>query len=174
MHPDLGVNSDGLLEPTTNINDFYDEIDRDIFGVVEEDDVIEFSEMARALGLIIRWANDNEDLKLVGARVASLGCLLYATDMQHGRTTLSAIAKEAGVTKQAVSKWLCEFRDELGFNVSIGKSASARSKYALAQHRAVVKGTHSSVRRKQNNAIRSADAACKALLHPEDVVCSAQ
>jgi hypothetical protein len=167
------ANSDGQLEQVTDVNDFYDEVERNIFGVTDEEDLVEFSEMSRALGLIIRWANISRDLRHVGARVAALGCLLYATDMPHGRTKLSAIAQEAGITKQAVSKWLVEFREEIGLDMSVGKSSSARQKYAAAQRRAVARGTHSSVRRKQNNAIRDANAACKALLH-DDVVCSAQ
>jgi len=97
--------------------------------------------------------------------------------MQHGRTSFSAIAQEAGCTKQAVSQWMCNFRDELGFQVSAGKSTVARRAFAAAQYRAVKRGTHSSIRRKQRKAIKTANAACKAMLHSDDamdVVSSAQ
>jgi hypothetical protein len=49
LHTDLGVDEDGRLEPTTNVDDFYDEIERDVFGVEKEDSVVSFSDMTAAL-----------------------------------------------------------------------------------------------------------------------------
>jgi hypothetical protein len=170
----MGINHEGQLEPVTDVNDFYAEIDRNIFGVEEQDDVVEFGDMSRALGMIIQWACEGNELKLVGARIAALGCLLYGNEMPHGRTTLAAIAAEANCTKQALSKILIEFKDSIGLTLSIGKNQSARAKYSIAQHKAVLNGTHASLRRKQNGAIRDANAACKAMLHAGDVVSSAQ
>ena len=172
VHGPLGVNSDGQLEPTTGFD--FDSVDRNVFNVKdEENDVVELSEASRALGMIIQWACESKDIKLVGARVAALGCLLYADHMPHNRTNLSAIAEEAGCTKQCISKWLVDFREELGFNVSIGKSNGARHRYAAAQHRAIARGTHSSIRRRQNNAIKATHAACRALC-TGDIAGSAQ
>jgi hypothetical protein len=42
VHGLLGVNADGKLEPTTDFN--YSEIDANVFGVVEQDDVVEFGD----------------------------------------------------------------------------------------------------------------------------------
>ena len=103
VHGPLGVNSDSQLEPTTGFD--FDSVDRNVFNVKdEENDVVELSEASRALGMIIQWACESKDIKLVGARVAALGCLLYADHMPHNRTNLSAIAEEAGCTKQCISK----------------------------------------------------------------------
>jgi hypothetical protein len=100
--------------------------------------------------------------------------MMFGSEMPLGRVNLAAIAREAGCTKQALSKWLCEFRDEVGVTMTVGKNQSAREKYAIAQRKALLNGTHASFRRKQNNAIRDANAACKALLHDGDIVSSAQ
>src|SRR5262249_55551182 len=148
--------------------------DRNVFGFEEQDDVVEFRDMSVAFGQVIQWACRARDLKLCGARIAALACLLYGNEMPYGRTNLSAIAKEAGCTKQALSKVLIEFKDSIGLTLSIGKSSSARAKYAVAQHKAVLNGRHASFRRRQNEAIRDANAACKALLHDGDIVSSAQ
>ena len=101
QHGPLGVNHDGMLEPITDINTFYDEIDRNIFGIEEQDDVVEFGDMSRAFGQVIQWACRGKTLTSVGARIAALGALLYANAMPFGRTNLSAIARESGCTNAA-------------------------------------------------------------------------
>ena len=66
----------------------------------------------------------------------------------HGRDNLSKIAVEAGLTKQCISKWMTQFRDELNMSRTCGKSDRARETYRVAQNAAVAAGTHASFKRR--------------------------
>jgi hypothetical protein len=71
QHGSMGINSDGRLEPVTDVNDFYDELDRSLFGIEDPETVVDFGDMTRALGLILRWVCEAKTITLVGARTAS-------------------------------------------------------------------------------------------------------
>jgi len=58
--------------------------------------------------------------------------------------SFSKMSKSLGVTRSALSKMGLSIRAEFRITSRGAKSARARSLYAIAQHRAVARGTHSS------------------------------
>ena len=61
--------------------------------------------------------------------------------------SLSKMAKPLGVTRSALSKIGLSIREEFNLTSRGAKRASARFIYAAAQHRAVARGTHASLKR---------------------------
>jgi len=62
--------------------------------------------------------------------------------------SFSKMARPLRVTRSALSKMGLAIRAEFNLTSRGAKSARARSLYAAAQHRAVAKGTHASLRRR--------------------------
>ena len=150
LHENLGCDDEGHLIQTTDFD--FDAVDRGAFGVEpEEESVVSFADMSAALSLIVGWICASPDLRHCGSRAAALACLLDPIHAPHGRSDLTAIAKEAGVTKAATSKWLVDFRDQVGTSLTIGKRSSQRDVYRRAQNAAyalvlmLVKGAKLSV-----------------------------
>jgi hypothetical protein len=158
-HGHLGVNDEGHLEATTDVEDFYNEIDRNCFGVEDAEDTVSFSDMSAALSLIVGWACTCKDIRQVAGKILALGVMLDPVNMPYGRTDLTAIAREVGCTKQAVSKWLLHLRDQSGVALTIGKKASVRETCKQAQEAAMRAGCHASHRRAANRAIKQAKQA---------------
>lgn len=156
LHTNLGIDEDGRLEPTVQPD--WDSIDRNVFGVEpdeERDAVVSFADMAAALSLIVSWACASRNLTHVGARIASLAVLLDPNNAgpSKKRWTLADIAREAGITRSAISRWLVDFRDSAGTSLTVGKRSSMRAKYRQSQAEAVERHTHSSfVRRDKTSA----------------------
>jgi hypothetical protein len=144
LHGDLAVDNG---EITQSVDFDYQSIDRDVFGHEPEEDIVSFSDMCSALSLIVGWATASPDLLHVGGRIAALGVLLSG-DANHGRRTLADIARECGVSRAAVSKWICNFRDQFQTSLTVGKKSSARDIYARAQKVAFANGTHSAFKRR--------------------------
>jgi hypothetical protein len=142
IHGNLGVEDEQLV-PTTDFD--YDSIDRDVFGHEPEEDIVSFSDMCSALSLIVGWATASPDLTHVAGRIAALGVLLGNTN--HGRDTLADIARECGVSRAAVSKWICNFRDQFDTSLTVGKKSSVREIYARSQRVAFTNHTHSAFTR---------------------------
>jgi len=62
--------------------------------------------------------------------------------------SFSKMSKPLGVTRSALSKMGLAIRAEFNLTSRGAKSERARSLYAAAQHRAVAKGTHASLKRR--------------------------
>jgi hypothetical protein len=134
---------DGELVPTTEFD--FDSVDREAFGVENDvDDMVSFSDMSAALSLIVQFACASPNLTHVGGRIAAIGVLLDPSNMPHGRRTLADIARECGVTRAAISRWMVDFRDQIGTSLTVGKRSSTRAKDSVAQIEALERGTHSS------------------------------
>jgi hypothetical protein len=129
----------------------YDSIDRNAFNVEPDDErdaVVSFADMSAALSLIIQFAVASPNLKHVGSRIAAIGVLLDPSNMPFNRRTLSDIARECGITRAAVSRWICDFRDQIGTSLTVGKRSSASTKDRAGQIEAMERKTHSSFVRK--------------------------
>jgi len=146
VHPVAFNRESGHVERVGRFD--FDEVDRNLGNEPEEEPGISFSDASAAISLILQWACETPDLKLVGARTASLLAYLDSTNAPHERTTLEAIAKEAGCTRALLSKRLLELRDQAGVHLTMGKRAYTRDRYKKAQDFAVAAGVHSSVSRK--------------------------
>jgi leucine-zipper of insertion element IS481 len=140
IHNNLGIDNEGHIEPSVGFD--YDEIDRNVFDVEDEEETVSFSDMAAALALIVGFACASPDLKLVGARIAAIGVLLDPINMPHNRRTLADIAREAGLSRACVSKWMIDFRDQIGTSLTVGKRSSARAADRAGQVAAIERGTH--------------------------------
>lgn len=141
LHEDIAFENDTLV-PTTAFD--YDSIDRNVFDVEAEEDTVSFSDMAAVLSLVVQWACASPDIKHVGGRIAAIGVLLDPTNLPHNRRTLADVARETGVTRAAVSKWVLDFRDQVGTSLTVGKRSSVRKKNSACQLAALERGTHSS------------------------------
>src|SRR6516164_5321625 len=138
---DLGVEDESLV-PSVGFD--YQAVG-DALGNTEPAESIDFADAASAIKSILLWICSPPDLKRVGARAAALLAWLDPTETAtHDRESLTKIARQAGVTKQAISKYLIELRDSLGITVGIGKRHTARQAYRNAQYRALGKGRHAS------------------------------
>ena len=62
--------------------------------------------------------------------------------------SFSKMSKPLGVTRSALSKIGLSIRAEFNLTSRGAKSASARQSYKAAQHRAVARGTHASMKRR--------------------------
>jgi hypothetical protein len=155
-HGHLGVNDEGHLEATTDVEDFYDEIDRSCFGVEDEEESVPFSDMTAALALIVDWSCDSKHPNIIASRILALQVLLSPTNAKHGRTDLAAIARDCGITRAAVSKCLIEFRDEVGTSLTVGHRNSSRERCRQAQEYALKRGIHVSNTRKKRAAEKAA------------------
>jgi hypothetical protein len=125
-----------------------------VFGVEpEEDDTVSFSDMAAVRSLVVQWACASPDIKYVGGRIAAIGVLLDPTNLAHNRRTLADVARETGVTRAAVSKWVLDFRDQVGTSLTVGKRSSVRAKNSAGQLAALERGTHSSQVKREKRAL---------------------
>ena len=52
-------------------------------------------------------------------------------------------------SKQAVSKWATDLRDQTGIALTVGKKSSMRQRYREAQIAAINRGTHASFKREE-------------------------
>ena len=137
-------------EPITDFD--FDAVCDAIDGPDAEEQVA-FADAASAIKSILLWICASPNLTHCGARAAAL--LYYLDPIEaavHKRGSFVAIARESGVTKQAVSKWLIELRDSIGLQMTAGKSHFARSKYRDAQIRAFAVGRHTAFTRKDGHA----------------------
>jgi hypothetical protein len=152
LHDNLAFDGDQFI-PTVGFD--YDEIDRNAFGVEDNEDTVSFSDMVAGLSLIVQFACASPDIAHVGGRIAAIGVLLDPSNMPHGRRTLADIAKEVGVTRAAVSRWMVDFRDNVETSLTVGKRSSVRAKDRAAQISAIERGTHSAfVRRDKKAAVQ--------------------
>jgi hypothetical protein len=151
----IGVNSDGHLERIGNPD--WESIYYNCDGESTEEDTVSFSDMGAALAIILQWICSSKDLRLAGARAASLLCFLDPVNAPHGRDSLTKIASEADCTKAALSAALLDLRDQTGCALSMGKLASTRERYAQAQKAAVQAGCHSRSTRKDSVKRRAAE-----------------
>jgi transposase-like protein len=121
--------------------------------------------MSAALALILNWVCSSPNLTYCGARAAALLCLLDPINAPHHRDSLANIAREAGVTRAAISKWIVQFREEADISLTVGKLNSTRETFRNAQLEAVANGTHA-------GQVRNAKRIAR--LSGGDVVSSAQ
>lgn len=127
----------------------YDAVDRALGHEEQVVEPVDFALAASAIKSIILWCCAPPSLALVGARCAALLCWLDPIEAAtHERDNLAKIAAQAGITKQAISKYMVELRDSLGITVGPGKRHTARQAYREAQVRAFAQGTHASFKRK--------------------------
>lgn len=131
------------------IADFdWESVCHNVDGESIEDSKVSFSDMSAVLSLIIGWALGGETLLLAGARLASLGVFLDPIHNAKFGKNLSEIAREAGCTRQALSKSLVGFRDACGIVISGGKLHGSRAKFSRIQRDLIADGKHASDTRK--------------------------
>ena len=82
LHDNIAVENGDII-PSVGFD--WDEIDRNVFEVQDEEDVVSFSDMCAALSLIIQFACASPDISHVGGRIAALGVLLNPSNMPHNR-----------------------------------------------------------------------------------------
>jgi hypothetical protein len=131
LHGRLAFDADGHVEQTSEFA--YDEVDRNVFGIEDEEDSVSYADMAAALALVLNWCCSSPNLTHVGARAAALLCLLDPTNSPHGRDSLANIAREANLTRAAISKWIVQFREEADISLTVGKLNSTRKTFRDAQ-----------------------------------------
>ena len=97
---------------------------------------------------LLRWIGEKK-LKTYGHRGAAFA--FDPADIERLEMlgiSFSKMSKPLGVTRSALSKMGLAIRAEFNLTSRGAKSERARSFYAAAQHRAVVKGTHASLKRR--------------------------
>jgi len=107
------------------------------------------ADFSSALIKVLYWISSTPNIKWAGARACALLAYLDGVNAPHGRDTLARIAREAGLTRAALSKSLVALRDELGMQLWCGKRAGSREVFRQAQHESVRRNTHSSQKPKQ-------------------------
>jgi hypothetical protein len=142
------LTSDG---PQGVANFDWESVRHDLDGESIEDSTVTMSDAGAAVALILGWACKSNRLDLVGARVASLLAHLDPTNAPHGRSTLAAIAAEAGCSKALLSRELLELRDQCGIHLTLGKRSFSRESCRTAQNYAVKAQVHAGQVRKDAN-----------------------
>jgi len=84
LHDNIAVENGDII-PSVGFD--WDEIDRNVFEVQDEEDTVSFSDMCAALSLIVQFACASPDISHVGGRIAALGVLLDPSNMPHNRRT---------------------------------------------------------------------------------------
>jgi hypothetical protein len=145
VHP-IGRNNAGKLEPITQFD--YNEIDRNAFGNEPEESGVPLADMSAALMLLLQWVcGKGSSLVHAGARAEAL---MYWLNPGESRfATYSDIAKEAGITRAAISKMMLSLRDQSGVCMPVSKLNSSRETYRKSQLLAVKEGRHASVKTKK-------------------------
>jgi biotin operon repressor len=151
-----GIENDHLVP----IGEFhFSAIDRACFGVEASDDHVSFSDAAASWAVILDWICqlpklgpqsgdiDEKRYKMVAARALALHQLL--SPGQSRFKSQVDVAKELGITKASISKFMLGLRDQLGTVLAFsGKRGFARQSCRKAQVAAVKAGVHSSFSRK--------------------------
>lgn len=109
LHDNLATDNGEIVQ---SVGFDYDEIDRNCFDVEDEEQTVSFSDMAAALSSIVQFACSSPDISHVGGRIAAIGVLLDPSNQPHDRRTLADVAREVGVSRAAVSRWIMDFRDQ--------------------------------------------------------------
>jgi len=130
----------------------YDEVDRAL-GFEPEEETVAWKDAVSAWSLLLgwmcgrSWGSHISKPSIVGAGWRA-HALLYLLDSGNARyDSLQAIADDAGVTKQMVSKALANLREELGDILPFKRSLSS-DVYRRAQSFAMDAGVHASLVRK--------------------------
>lgn len=100
---------------------------------------------AHALGEFLRRIVTPGDPVRTGRRFAVFASI-FSPELLG--ISFSKMSKPLGVTRSALSKMGLAIRAEFNLTSRGAKSARARSIYAVAQHRAVARGTHASKKRR--------------------------
>jgi hypothetical protein len=93
------------------------------------------------------WCMKSRTIPEAGAKLCALRHYLRPED--SGFSSYSEIGRSVNMTKAALSKTLCNFRDSLpGMPPVSTKRDFARERYSRAQKASIALGTHSSLKRK--------------------------
>jgi hypothetical protein len=125
LHPLAFSSSNGRLEPVTDFD--YDQIDKNL-GHEPEEAGVRLADMSAVLMLLLQWiTGKGSNLVHAGARAEAL---LYWLNQGESRfKTYSDIAKEAGLTRAAISKMMLGLRDQIGCCMPVSKMQSSRDTY---------------------------------------------
>jgi hypothetical protein len=172
LHGNLAVDNGEL---TQSVDFDYAEVSRALGEEREAEEQVDFSDATSAVKSILLWICPPPSPVLAGARAAALLCWLDPVEAKtRDRDSLTKIARLAGVTKSAASRWLVElrdalglqvgmgksqmsrkwvvdFRDQVGTSLTVGKKSSKRGVFRNAQITALENGTHSSFKRKSHH-----------------------
>jgi len=110
------------------------------------------SQMAAGLCEILSCLAKGRNLKTSGARVLALLAML--DPIKQSMRNLSEVARLAGCSRAALSKFLVNFRDTYGFGLIAGKLQGSRAAYREGQLRSLRNSTHSSFCRKDAKTIQ--------------------
>jgi hypothetical protein len=144
-------NDAGQFEPVGHFD--YDEIDRRLgFEPDEPDSTVTMSDAAAAWSLLLSFICGRADTAHSRLSLTSSGAraqlILYWLDSANSRyDSIDAIASEANMTRQALSKALADLRQELGGILPLKRSYSS-DVYRRAQEASIKAGVHSKFNRK--------------------------
>jgi hypothetical protein len=105
LHGDLGVNQDGKLEPTVEFD--WSAVE----AVAEPDDSITWADASSLLFRVLQFITAPDELAKAGARAHLVVYLLDPSECRY--SSLRELANEVGVTKQALSRALMRFRQDV-------------------------------------------------------------
>jgi hypothetical protein len=107
---------------------------------------VAIAEAASAVAKILLWIvgkkNPNDDLTPVGGHASALQVLL---DPRARYRSLAAVARDAGVSRAIISRWLLDLRDQYQIGLNL-RGNLIRENCRQAQHRLVDAGKHVSVK----------------------------
>jgi hypothetical protein len=108
--------------------------------------LIPLSQATSGVTRILDWATELRDLKTNGARIAALSLLLGSNSQYR---SLAQIARDAGVSRAIISRWLMQLRDSVGLKMTL-RGTEVREHCRQAQNALVAAGQHASVRTRGN------------------------
>jgi hypothetical protein len=142
------IASEDLQLVRTESFDFHS-VYRNVDGEEEpEDTMVSMADLSGVFSLIMEAILKADNLTMAGAHAAALGVFLDPVHNDRFGSNLAEIAREAGCTRAALSKFLMDFRRAVGIHLTAGKRSGASESYRQAQRDCIAAKTHSSFTRK--------------------------
>lgn len=162
-HSNIGLHTDDPLSdhihesgyegtervPTVDFD--YDAVDAALNSKEQDDEAhkLTWSNLTSTFSKMLAWVISARNLTEAGAKAACIQFLLHPEESKYD--SYSAIAREVGMTRAAVSKWMLTLHDSIGLRMPVSnKRSGCREKYSQAQLRAVKRGTHTGIKRAQS------------------------
>jgi hypothetical protein len=125
----------------------FDAIDRHLSGESEgpEEGTVTFSEMVSAFVRVLDFICKNPQPGVVAGRALALQFWLHPEQSHYD--SVAQIALSCGLTRQALSKAVLQFKDSLNIRFPVGKRNGTRDAFRAAQVKAMENGTHASYKR---------------------------
>jgi biotin operon repressor len=153
---------DGIHQVGTDENDAVCQVvdfDYSALDPAEPEPTIRVSLAASGLVRVLAWILRSHDLRLAGARAASIMALLDPVNSPF--RNLSQIARSVGISRAALSKAILQLRDNDGVRFAGGKMDSSREIYRQAQLELVRTGRHASTKTRKTANMNVSEARKK-------------